>query len=86
MRFTQRDALPCGLQTQMEILHCVLQNVMPYYEGYEHACNPNEESTTRVTTQWPTTYVTSILVTRNEDPTMRVTRRDALQCGLQACL
>ena len=61
----------------MEILlHCVLQCVMPYYEGYKHACNPNEESTTRVPTQWPTTYVTSILVTR-----MRI-----LQCVLQGVM
>eukprot|EP00965_Chrysotila_dentata_P017761 590644-Pleurochrysis_carterae.AAC.1 len=48
----------------MEILHCVMQSVMPYHEGWEHACNPNEESTTSVTTRWPAMYVTSIIVAR----------------------
>eukprot|EP00965_Chrysotila_dentata_P159673 5275375-Pleurochrysis_carterae.AAC.1 len=60
----------------MEILHCVLQSVVRYYKNYEHACNQNEESTTRVTTRWPTMYVTSVLVTR-----MRI-----LQCVLQGVM
>eukprot|EP00965_Chrysotila_dentata_P044961 1493840-Pleurochrysis_carterae.AAC.1 len=60
----------------MEILHCVLQSMMPYYEGYEHACNPNEKSTVRVTTRWPAMYVTSIIVAQ-----MRI-----LQCVLQGVM
>eukprot|EP00965_Chrysotila_dentata_P256962 6212734-Pleurochrysis_carterae.AAC.1 len=61
----------------MEIIHCVLQSVMPYHEGtYEHACNSNVESTTRVTTRWPTMYVTSSFVAR-----MRI-----LQCVLKGVM
>eukprot|EP00965_Chrysotila_dentata_P154446 5103308-Pleurochrysis_carterae.AAC.1 len=41
------------LVTRMEILQCVLQSVMPYNVDYKHACSPNGDPTTRVTSVTP---------------------------------
>eukprot|EP00965_Chrysotila_dentata_P235881 6201005-Pleurochrysis_carterae.AAC.1 len=60
--------------------------MMSYNAGYKHACSPNGDPTLRVRSVTPYNKYYTQACNPKEVSTMRITKRDALPCGLQANL